>query len=184
VADVSGLVILLAIGAVLDIIRKARERQARRIELPPPRPRPPVVALPTELPDRRMRGDWRGVREQAGPIGRRPDRALESDEEIEEEGESLEVEPTVRSLEEVRAPYERPVVDLDDESVLAVARRLREVEARDRPHTIADHRRFDERVRQAAAAAPSVSRVPTRAAMREAFKWREILGRPVGWRDE
>jgi hypothetical protein len=124
------------------------------------------------------------VREQAGPIGRRPDRALESDEEIEEEGESLEVEPTVRSLEEVRAPYERPVVDLDDASVLAVARRLREVEARDRPHTIADHRRFDERVRQAAAAPPPESRVPTRAALREAFKWREILGRPVGWRDE
>jgi hypothetical protein len=184
VADVSGLVILLAIGVVLDIIRKARERQGRRIELPPPRPRPPVVALPTELPDPHMRDDWRRVLEQAGPFGRRPDRALESDEEIEEEGESLEVEPTVRSLEEVRAPYERPVVDLDDASVLAVARRLREVEARDRPHTIADHRRFDERVRQAAAAPPPASRVPTRAAMREAFKWREILGRPVGWRDD
>jgi hypothetical protein len=90
----------------------------------------------------------------------------------------------VRSLEEIPVPFERPVVYLDDASVLAVARRKREVAARDRPHTIADHRKFDERIRQAAAAPLPESRVPTRAALREAFKWREILGRPVGWRDE
>lgn len=183
-ADVSGLVILLAIGAVLDIIRKARERQARRGELPAPRrPQPPGVTLPTRVPEPRARDDWRRVLEESGPFGRRPDHGLESDEDIEER-ESLEVEPTVRSLEEIRAPFERPDVDLDDASVLAVARRLREVAARDRPRTIADHRKFDERIRRATAAPPPESRVPTRAALREAFKWREILGRPVGWRDE
>lgn len=182
-ADVSGLVILLAIGVVLDIIRKARERQARRQQTLPPRPRPPVVAYPTERPETYIRDDWRRVLEEAGPGGRRPDRELESDEDVEER-ESLEVEPVVRSLEEPPVRVERPVVDLDDESVLAVARRMREVAARDRPHTIADHRRFDERIRRATPAPPPESRVPTRAALREAFKWRELLGRPVGWRDE
>jgi hypothetical protein len=130
-----------------------------------------------------VRDDWRRALGETGPFGRHPDRALQSDEDIEER-ESLEVEPIVRSLEEIRAPYERPEVDLDDQSVLAVARRLREVAARDRPHTIADHRAFDARVRQETTVAAPESRVPSRAALREAFKWREILGRPVGWRDE
>jgi hypothetical protein len=183
VADVSGLVILLAIGAVLDIIRKARERQARRAEPPAPRPRPPVAATRRRTREPGVPDDWRRVLEEAGPFGRRPDHALEPDEDVEER-ESLEVEPVVRSLEEARPPFERPVVDLDDQSALAVARRIREVAARDRPHTIADHRKFDERIRRATAAPPSESRVPTRAALREAFKWREILGRPVGWREE
>lgn len=182
-ADVSGLVILLAIGAVLDIIRKARERQARRGEPAAPRPRPPVATLPSTMREPGVPNDWRRALEEAGPFGRRPDHALESDEDIEER-ESLEVEPVVRSLEEITAPFERPVIDLDDQSALAVARRIREVAARDRPHTIADHRKFDERIRRATVAPPPESRVPTRAALREAFKWREILGRPVGWRDE
>lgn len=182
-ADVSGLVILLAIGAVLDLIRKARERQARQPRMPTPRPSAPVVTHPSTKPETYIRDDWRRVLGEAGPLGRHPDHELESDEEIEER-ESLEVEPEVRSLEETPARLQRPEVDLDDESALAIARRMREVAARDRPRTIADHRKFDERVRRATPAKPSEGRVPTRAALREAFKWREILGRPVGWRDE
>jgi hypothetical protein len=193
VADVSGVVVLLAIGIVLDLIKKARDRQRQRTgEGVASRPRPPVVVRPTgsrppvPLPEARPMGlpaGWRRALEEAGPLGRHPDHALESDEEVEER-ESLEVEPVVRSLEVPHTRAPRPDVDLDDESVLAVARRRREVAARDRPHTIADHRAFDERVRKAKPVAAAESRVPSRAALREAFKWREILGRPVGWRDE
>lgn len=181
-ADVSGIVVLLAIGIVLDLIKKARDRQRQRTgEGVASRPRPPVP-----LPEARPMGlpaGWRRALEEAGPLGRHPDHALESDEEVEER-ESLEVEPVVRSLEVPHTRAPRPDIDLDDESVLAVARRRREVAARDRPHTIADHRAFDERVRKAKPVAAPASRVPSRAALREAFKWREILGRPVGWRDE
>jgi len=193
VADVSGIVVLLAIGIVLDLIKKARDRQRQGTEEGvASRPRPPVVVRPTgsgapvPLPETQPLGlpaGWRRALEEAGPLGRHPDHALESDEEVEER-ESLEVEPVVRSLEVPPTRAVRPDIDLDDASVLAVARRLREVAARDRPHTIADHRAFDERVRKAAVVAAPVSRLPSRAALRESIKWREILDRPVAWRDE
>jgi hypothetical protein len=128
--------------------------------------------------------DWRRALEEAGPFGRHPDHSLESDEDVEER-ESLEAPaPEVRSLEApvVRAP--RVVVDLDDESRLTVARRLKEAAARDRAHTRADHRSFDRTIRQVAAAPAPERQPPTRAQLREAMKWREILDRPVGWRDE
>jgi hypothetical protein len=195
VADVSGVVVLFAIGIVLDLIRKARDRQRQRTDdRSAPRPRPPVVVRPTASrapvppPQTRPLGlpaNWRRALEEAGPLGRHPDHALESDEEV-EEGESLETEPEVRSLDGpvVRAP--REVVDLDDESRLAVARRLREAALRDRAHSRADHRAFDRKVRQPDPQVTASSRraVPTRAQLREAIKWREILDRPVGWRDE
>ena len=183
-ADVSGLVILLALGAVLDLIRKGMERKAERQRQSAPRPLPSGVVLPTGTTGARVRGDWRRALEEAGPFGRHPDHPLESDEDVEER-ESLEAPaPEVRSLEApvVRAP--RVVVDLDDESRLTVARRLKEAAARDRAHTRADHRSFDRTIRQVAAAPAPERQPPTRAQLREAMKWREILDRPVGWRDE
>lgn len=194
-ADVGGVVVLFAIGVILDLIRKARERQRQRTdEGAASRPRPPVVVPPSgtraplPLPESRPIGlpaGWRRALEEAGPLGRHPDHALESDEEV-EEGESLETEPEVRSLDGpvVRAP--REVVDLDDESRAAVARRLREAALRDRALTRADHRAFDRKVRQPDPQVTASSRraVPTRAQLRDAIKWREILDRPVGWRDD
>ncbi|HEX5819436.1 MAG TPA: hypothetical protein VFY20_11180, partial [Gemmatimonadales bacterium] len=154
-ADISGVVVLLAIGVVLDLIKKARDRQRQRAEeAAAPRPQPPVVVLPSGYsvpvpqPESRPLGlpeGWRRALEEAGPLGRSPDHALESDEEV-EEGESLETEPEVVSLEVpvVRAP--REVVDLDDESWAAVARRRREAALRDRALTRADHRAFDRKI--------------------------------------
>ena len=192
-ADVSGVLVLFAIGVLVDLIRKARERQREREQSgAASRPRPPVVVRPREpgvpVAESRPMGlppGWRRALEEAGPLGRHPDHALESDEDVEER-ESLETEPEVRSLDVpvVRAP--REAISLDDESWSAVTRRRREAALRDRALTRADHRAFDRKVRQPEpeAASPSARRTPSRAELREAFKWREILGRPVGWRDE
>jgi hypothetical protein len=172
VAGIDGLVALFVAGAILDFVVKALRRRA--------------AAGTRTLPERRVPAaeTWRRVLDQDGPLGRGADRALEPGEEEDEEAVSLEVGPRVTSREApvVRAP--RDVVDLDDESRLAVARRMREAAARNRPHSRADHRNFDAKVREAEPAPVPERRAPTRAQMREAVKWREILDRPVGWRDE
>ena len=194
-ADISGVVVLFAIGVILDLLKKARDRERQRAEEKAAlRPRPPVAVRPSRPkatvppPETRPMGlppGWRRALEEAGPLGRHPDHALESDEAVEEDA-SLETDPEVRSLDVpvLRAP--REVVDLDDESWAAVARRRREAALRDRALTRADHRAFDRKVRQPEPGpAPTRARTaPTRAELREAIKWREILGRPVGWRDE
>jgi hypothetical protein len=118
----------------------------------------------------------------AGPIGRAPDRPL-PEAEAEEDTESLEVTPDVQSLEmDARRPS-RAVVDLDDEAEQVVARRLRAADANLAPRTKADHRAFDQRIRQEPADATGVaaSRI-TR--LRDAVVWREILGAPVSLRDD
>jgi hypothetical protein len=100
-------------------------------------------------------------------------------EEEEEDRESLEVEGDVVSLEVPERSYDRVVVDQDDQGEAIVRRRIEAAEARNRPSTLADHRRFDQMVR-----APGPEPVPVRkarrASMREAFVWREVLGKPGG----
>jgi hypothetical protein len=192
VADISGVVVLFAIGIILDLLKKAHDRKRQRDEegaatgRPPVVPRssepraPPVVTRPMGLP-----AGWRRALEEAGPLGRHPDPALESDEDVEER-ELLETVPEVRSLDVpvVRAPRED--ISLDDASWSAVTRRRREASLRDRALSRADHRAFDRKVRQPEpeAAPPSARKAPTRTELREAIKWREILGRPVGWRED
>jgi hypothetical protein len=117
-----------------------------------------------------------------GPIGRAPDRALPA-AEAEEETDSLEVMPEVQSLEtEARRPS-RAMVDQDDEAEQVVARRLRAADANLAPRTKADHRAFDQRIRQEAAdhTAVAASRL---GKLRDAVVWREILGAPVSLRDD
>ena len=180
--DVGYVAILFAIGLLLDLLKKLRERDAAR--RPPPMRLPPVVAPPaTPARHPRVDRDWRRALDQAGPLGRHPDHALQDDEDV-EEAESLEVAPEVVSLEVPVRRVPRQLVDHDEASRLAVARRIKEAAARDRAHTRADHRQFDARIRKDTPQPAPRPTVATRAAMREAMKWREILHRPVGWRDE
>ena len=170
-ADGGGLLVLFAVAVILSRLRKARRQQADSRRMPSIDARSPVLDA------------WRRALDQAGPIGRRPDRALEPAEEVEDR-ESLEVAERVASREPVVAREQRQVVDLDDESRLAVARRLKESAARNRPHTRADHREFDAKLRDASPQPAPAPLALARERMREAMKWREILDRPVGWRDE
>ena len=124
----------------------------------------------------------RTLEQGSGPVGRAPDRRLPPAEEVEER-ESLEVTPEVRSLERDPGRQARVEVDQDDEAERIVARRMTAAEAQGRPLTKADHRAFDERIRQEPADKTATQGYTARQ-LREAVVWREILGPPVSLRGE
>ena len=124
----------------------------------------------------------RTLEQGSGPVGRAPDRRLPPAEEVEER-ESLEVAPEVQSLERDPKRQARVEVDQDDEAERIVARRMAAAEAQGRPLTKADHRAFDERIRQEAADKTATKRYTARQ-LRDAVVWREILGPPVSLRGE
>jgi hypothetical protein len=89
----------------------------------------------------------------------------------------------VRSLERDPARQARVEVDQDDEAERIVARRIAAAEAQGKPLTKADHRAFDERIRQEPAD-KTATRAYTARQLRDAVVWREILGPPVSLRGE
>jgi hypothetical protein len=79
----------------------------------------------------------------------------------------------------------RVKVDQDDEAAQIVQRRLEQVAARGGALGEADHRQFDQRIRQEPADQTAVRpRDASRERLRQAVLWREILGPPVSLRDE
>ena len=124
----------------------------------------------------------RPLEQGSGPVGRTPDRRLPPAEEVEER-ESLEVAPEVQSLETEPRRKPRVEVDQDDEAERLVARRMAAAEAQGKPLTKADHRAFDERIRQEPAD-KTATRGYTARQLRDAVVWREILGPPVSLRGE
>jgi hypothetical protein len=119
----------------------------------------------------------RTLEQGSGPVGRAPDRRLPPAEEVEEPA-SLEVAPEVQSLERDPKRQARVEVDQDDEAERIVARRMAAAEAQGKSLTKADHRAFDERIRQEAADKTATNGYTTRQ-LRDAVVWREILGPPV-----
>jgi hypothetical protein len=114
-------------------------------------------------------------------VARRPLPPLPDDEDVEER-DSLEVSPRVVSLEtEVHRP-ERVQYSQDSGAEELVRRRIASADARSGALTRADHRKFDTRIRQEPADHTAVRRY-TRAKLRDAIVWREILGPPVSERD-
>ena len=73
-------------------------------------------------------------------------------------------------------------MDQDDEAEQIVARRLQAAEAHGAPRTRADHRAFDERIRQEAADKTAVAASRARR-LQQGVIWREILGPPVSLRE-
>jgi hypothetical protein len=147
-----------------EVKRQAEERE-RQATLPRPRPQP---AASRQRPSRI---------EQGGPLGRHSRSQLPGAEEVEErdtlEGGSLEVEEQIENLDS----RVRTRVDQDDQVEAIIQRRKAQAEARNRAHRNADHKAFDQRIREPAPA-EKVERRYTAAAMRDAFVWREILGPP------
>jgi hypothetical protein len=152
-----------------------------------PRPLPPLTGADATQREGSqlealLRELGRTLEQGSGPVGRAPDRRLPPAEEVEER-ESLEVTPEVRSLERDPGRQARVEVDQDDEAERIVARRMAAAEAQGRPLTKADHRAFDQRIRQEPAD-KTATRGYTARQLRDAVVWREILGPPVSLRGE
>lgn len=99
----------------------------------------------------------------------------------EEEATTREVEPEVRSLDDPVPRPERVIVDQDEAIEALTAKRAEWAEARSRPHTKADHRAFDAKIRKVEPVLPTG---PDRAAaLRRMIVWQEVLGKPVSLRD-
>jgi hypothetical protein len=90
------------------------------------------------------------------------------------EGQSLELDPS---------RDDRAVEDLDDEAERVVEQRRAAAEANLRPLSEADHRVFDERIREEPAD-KTATRAYTLQQLREAIIWREVLGPPVSLRGD
>lgn len=207
--DAGPLIVLGLMWVVLNALRKAGSKPPGAPRTPPPRPpsprpaptrpdatrttarvqpRPsaPAHSDPTQREGARLeqllKELGRTLDQARGPGGRMPDRRLPSAEEVEERT-SLEAAPEVRSLEDEPARGERAVVDQDDEAERVAERRRAAAEANLAPLGAADHRAFDQRVRQEPAD-KTATRAYTMKQLRGAVVWREILGPPVSLRGE
>ena len=101
--------------------------------------------------------------------------------EAHEEGESLDTwEPKVTSLEHEIKRSERTVKTMDEEYAALETKRLRYIEARNRPLLPSDHAAFDKVIRSEAPQPPRVEKSPSRkrSDLKKAVIWREILGPP------
>lgn len=193
--ELNGLVVLAAVWFLLSLLGKLGRK--------PQPPKEQGRTMPTRHPPRqttlggRPRGEdatqREGLRleqvlrefqralEQAEPVVPPPtQRPTWAEEEIEER-ESLEVEPEVRSLEEVVRREARQRVDQDDEAEQIELRRIQAAAARDATRTKADHAEFDKKIRQEPAD-HTATRGYTAKQLRDAVVWREILGPPVSER--
>ena len=165
-------------------------RQTQRATVRPPQPVQPVPRSRQEqqLEEfRRTMEQLLGVRTgpERGPLGRRGGVVLEPDEDI-EEVDTLEEMPEVVSLATGSERTGRVVVDQDDQAAALVQRRIKAAEARSGAITRADHAKFDQTIR-AAAAPIQVQRARKKVprgtgSIREALVWAEILGPPVARR--
>jgi hypothetical protein len=121
--------------------------------------------------------------EEAAETDERPYRApLPPSEEVEESA-SLEVAPEVVSLEGEVRRQPRQRVDRDDEAGEIEARRVQAAAIRDAPRVRGDHIAFDQKIRQEPAE-HTATRGYTSQQLRDAIVWREILGPPVGLRED
>jgi hypothetical protein len=128
--------------------------------------------------------------EQRGPLGKAERRSgqlappeEEDKSEFEEERETLEVEPEAEDLEIAVQRPERTITDRARDAAATSRQRLDWVTAHTGPVTPADHRSFDQQIRQPEAAAARSPEQIRLARLRELIIWREILGPPLGLRD-
>ena len=122
----------------------------------------------------------RALNEQTGQAARTAP-TLPPVEEI-EEGETLEAEPGVISLEQEVRRAVRPRVVRDEQAEQVEQARVAAAETRSGALTRADHAAFDALIRSQPADATAV-RAPTSEQLRRAVVWREILGPPLSVRD-
>lgn len=123
-----------------------------------------------------------------GPLGRVSRTTLESAEDVEdrtslEEEGRQEEERRLQNVEVFTPRAERVIQNRDEEAEAIVQRRIKQAEARNRPHADADHQSFDKSIRQATEPVAVRQRL-TPQGLREALVWREILGPPKSMQED
>ena len=186
--DFGGFLVLGIIWLLFNLIGQGKGRP-RTPSLPMPQPRPTGAPDPTQRKGTRLERLLRELersledvaeRPTAGPVKLPAPRRVEK-EDVEERG-SLEEPERVASLETDVPRRERPEYDQDTGAEAIVQRRIEAARVRDHALGKADHQAFDAKIRQEAADHTAVRRY-TRAQLRDAIVWREILGPPVSDRD-
>lgn len=163
------LIVLFAVGGLLQAAGK-RRRQAPRTN------RPSTGLEPSDRSSGMLAEIQKAIEEMKRANGLAP-----VEDEGEEEAVSRDVEPEVRSLEDLTPRPERVVVDQDEAIEALAAKRLEWSESRSRPHTKADHRAFDSKIRMPEPTLPTgLDRI---AELRRMIVWQEVLGKPVSLRD-
>jgi hypothetical protein len=183
--DFGGLFFLALIWAFFKLVSRSREESSPAPGGRPP-PRPTAGNDPSQQEGRALERFLRELERAAnqgaaGPAGRPAGRPLPPAEDVEER-EVLEVAPEVETLEREPRRAQRARVDQDDEAEQVIARRAASAAARSGGQTAADHRKFDQQIRQQPAD-HTATRALTPQQLRDAIVWREILGPPVSERD-
>ncbi len=178
--EINGFLVIGALWFVLTLITRAKG------SIRPRQPGPPSYPRPTPLPSRQDPTQQEGVRLQRmlGDLRRALEEAAQtsspSDEPVarprQARSKSLE-SSEVQSLEGEREP-----VDLDDEAAGIEARRIQAAIERNAGRK-PEAQRPVALVRQEPADHTSAPRYSARQ-LRDAVVWREILGSPLGLRDE
>jgi len=210
--DVGPVVVLGLMWVVINALRKGGSRPTDSSGRPSPgsssSPRLPGGARPTGAPaqipgDRppldptqregsqleQLLRELGRTLDQAGPQAKRPTvRTLPPTRIQLPTKPARKYEPLVpasegRSLEVDAVRDDRAVEDLDDEAERVVEQRRAAAEANLRPLSDADHRVFDEKVREDAPD-KTAPRAYTLKQLREAVIWREVLGPPVSLRED
>jgi hypothetical protein len=174
------LVIMFLVGGVLQTLAQRNRKQR-----PGGRPARRQEEAPVDLLDALRRAYEQAQQEELR--SRRPQIPAPRDESIEEmveENESLEIEPEVRSIEEIPDRQPRAVVDQDDAVEALIAQRVKWAEDHAKPLSPTDHRAFDQQIRAAPVSAPAPTALPgdRTAALRRMVVWQEILGKPKALR--
>jgi len=163
-------------GILREIERLKQQKQGAP---PPMRQKLPRGPKPAPKARRQLPGAEPG----RGPMGRRSQVALTGAEEVEDRTDyddlaSSRVDETGReSYAALELRRQRPEFDEGDAAEELIQRRIREAEERNGPISAADHRQFDAEIRAPGAPSARPARM-TRATLRQAFVWREILGPP------
>jgi hypothetical protein len=178
--DFGGLLVLGVVWLLFNLIGQGKGR-ARTAARPTPSPRLPGAPDPTQQEGSRLERLLRELERNLEGVAERQSGGLPADEDVEER-DSLEQPEQVVSLETPVKRRERPAYDQDTDAEAIVQRRIEAARARDRSSSKADHQAFDARIRQEAADHTAVRRY-TRAQLRDAVVWREILGPPVSDRE-
>jgi hypothetical protein len=177
----------LSLEGILRQIERVKQQQqagqpgaSRRL---PPHPRDQTLPARRPAPPKRPQL----AQDERGPLGRMARAKLTSAEEVEERTSLEEAgargEPESLELTDAELNRrQRVTVDLDDAGAAVAARRLQEVEARNRPHAAVDHRAFDERIRVGEAPPGAAERFDGER-LRQAIVWREILGPPKAFEE-